>query len=65
MSLGSQSGNRHVHWHLAPLPPGVPNERQQFAAFTWERGLLDQPELELAALARRIGAQIEQIRQEQ
>jgi diadenosine tetraphosphate (Ap4A) HIT family hydrolase len=23
MSLGSQSGNRHVHWHVAPLPPGV------------------------------------------
>jgi diadenosine tetraphosphate (Ap4A) HIT family hydrolase len=65
MSLGSQSGNRHVHWHLAPLPPGVPYKRQQFAAFTWERGVLDQPELELAALARRIGAQIEQIRQEQ
>ena len=21
-SLGSQSGNRHVHWHVAPLPPG-------------------------------------------
>jgi len=25
LSLGSQSGNRHVHWHVAPLPPGVPS----------------------------------------
>ncbi|MFG3604488.1 HIT family protein [Micromonospora chersina] len=24
MSLGSQQGNAHLHWHLAPLPPGVP-----------------------------------------
>ena len=64
MSLGSQSGNRHVHWHLAPLPPGVPY-KQQVAALTWERGVLDLPERELAALAKRIGAQVEQIRQEQ
>jgi diadenosine tetraphosphate (Ap4A) HIT family hydrolase len=34
LSLGSQQGNTHVHWHLAPLPPGVPYEQQQFAAFT-------------------------------
>jgi diadenosine tetraphosphate (Ap4A) HIT family hydrolase len=32
LSLGSQQGNRHVHWHLAPLPPGVPFEEQQLAA---------------------------------
>jgi diadenosine tetraphosphate (Ap4A) HIT family hydrolase len=29
LSLGSQDGNRHVHWHVAPLPPGVPLEEQQ------------------------------------
>jgi diadenosine tetraphosphate (Ap4A) HIT family hydrolase len=23
LSLGSQQGNRHVHWHVAPLPPGT------------------------------------------
>jgi len=28
MSLGSHQGNAHVHWHVAPLPPGVPYERQ-------------------------------------
>jgi len=32
LSLGSQQGNRHVHWHIAPLPPGVPYNEQQFAA---------------------------------
>jgi ATP adenylyltransferase len=28
LSLGSQEGNRHVHRHLAPLPPGVPFDKQ-------------------------------------
>ena len=32
LSLGSQQGNSHVHWHVAPLPPGVPSEEQQFKA---------------------------------
>ena len=59
MSLGSQSGNRHVHWHVAPLPPGVPYEHQQFGAFSWDRGILALPDEEMAALARRIGAHIE------
>jgi diadenosine tetraphosphate (Ap4A) HIT family hydrolase len=22
LSLGSQQGNAHLHWHIAPLPPG-------------------------------------------
>jgi ATP adenylyltransferase len=30
LSLGSQLSNRHVHWHLVPLPPGVPLELQQY-----------------------------------
>jgi diadenosine tetraphosphate (Ap4A) HIT family hydrolase len=64
MSLGSQSGNRHVHWHVAPLPPGAPYQQQQFAAFSWERGVLDLPGQELPALAKRIGAQVERMRQE-
>ncbi len=29
LSLGSQQGNKHVHWHIAPLPPGVPFAEQQ------------------------------------
>jgi diadenosine tetraphosphate (Ap4A) HIT family hydrolase len=32
LSLGSRVANAHVHWHVAPLPPGVPFEEQQFAA---------------------------------
>ncbi|MFK0245976.1 HIT family protein [Amycolatopsis azurea] len=55
LSLGSQQGNRHVHWHLAPLPPGVPYEEQQAALFAPERGYLDVPDDELADLSRRLG----------
>jgi diadenosine tetraphosphate (Ap4A) HIT family hydrolase len=31
LSLGSQQGNAHVHWHVVPLPPGVPYADQQLA----------------------------------
>lgn len=55
MSLGSQQANRHVHWHLAPLPPGVPYEEQQMAVFEASRGYLDLPDAEVADLARRLG----------
>ena len=24
LSLGSRQGNAHLHWHIAPLPPGCP-----------------------------------------
>jgi diadenosine tetraphosphate (Ap4A) HIT family hydrolase len=24
LSMGSMQGNSHIHWHVAPLPPGVP-----------------------------------------
>lgn len=54
LSLGSQQGNRHVHWHLAPLPPGVPYDRQQGAALMVENGILDIPPADMAALARHI-----------
>ena len=52
LSLGSRQGNRHVHWHLAPLPPGVPFEKQQLAAFAGD--VLDVPDEELATLAARV-----------
>ena len=38
LCLGSLQGNRHVHWHLVPLPPGVPYEQQQVTALAPERG---------------------------
>jgi histidine triad (HIT) family protein/ATP adenylyltransferase len=56
MSLGSQQGNAHLHWHLAPLPPGVPYERQQFRAVMAQHGVLDVGDAEQADLARRIRA---------
>jgi diadenosine tetraphosphate (Ap4A) HIT family hydrolase len=54
LSLGSQQGNSHVHWHLAPLPPNVPFEKQQFEALKIEDGVLDISEAELAQLAQQI-----------
>ena len=54
LSLGSQQGNRHVHWHIAPLPYGVPFKQQQLAALGIENGFLDIPESEYLELAERI-----------
>jgi diadenosine tetraphosphate (Ap4A) HIT family hydrolase len=54
LSLGSQQGNAHLHWHLAPLPPGVPYERQQFHALMAEHGVLDLDHHTLATLAANI-----------
>jgi diadenosine tetraphosphate (Ap4A) HIT family hydrolase len=54
LSLGSQQGNRHVHWHIAPLPAGVPFKQQQLEALRVEHGILDLSEHEMAELARRI-----------
>jgi histidine triad (HIT) family protein/ATP adenylyltransferase len=51
MSLGSHQGNAHVHWHVAPLPPGTPYERQQFAAVMTAGGILAVTDDEQAALA--------------
>jgi diadenosine tetraphosphate (Ap4A) HIT family hydrolase len=62
MTLGSNQGNAHVHWHVVPLPPGVPYEEQQFAALMLERaGALRIPEEEKAALAARIAERLERI----
>lgn len=54
LSLGSQQGNRHVHWHIAPLPSGVPFEKQQCAAISLENGILALPPEEMAFLANRL-----------
>jgi diadenosine tetraphosphate (Ap4A) HIT family hydrolase len=62
MTLGSKQGNSHVHWHVVPLPPGVPYEEQQFGALMLERAwALRIPEEEKAALAARIAERIERI----
>jgi diadenosine tetraphosphate (Ap4A) HIT family hydrolase len=59
LSLGSQQGNRHVHWHVAPLPPGVPFAQQQFAALDTDL-CVDLSDDELADLARRIREALQQ-----
>jgi hypothetical protein len=59
LSLGSRQGNAHVHWHIAPLPPGVPYEEQQYNALRAEHaGYLDIPEDEQAEIAARIARAI-------
>jgi histidine triad (HIT) family protein len=54
MSPGSHQGNAHVHWRVAPLPPGVPYERQQFHAVMAENGVLEVTREEQTALATRL-----------
>lgn len=41
LSLGSQQGNSHLHWHIAPLPPGTPYAEQQFQALLAENGVIE------------------------
>ncbi len=53
-SMGSEQANRHVHWHVAALAPGTPYDRQQWAAFVDERGVLDLDDQEMQELASRI-----------
>jgi diadenosine tetraphosphate (Ap4A) HIT family hydrolase len=60
LSLGSNQGNAHVHWHVVPLPPGTPYEEQQFAAVRLETaGALKIPDSEKEDLAARIGRRME------
>jgi ATP adenylyltransferase len=63
LSLGSNQGNAHVHWHVVPLPPGTPYEEQQFSAVRLETaGALRIPDEEKADLAARIGQRMERLR---
>ncbi|MGH3146380.1 MAG: HIT family protein [Rubrobacter sp.] len=57
-TFGSNQGNAHVHWHVVPLPPGVPYEEQQGNWTRWSKGVLKIPREEMAALAARIGARM-------
>ena len=51
-AFGSNQGNAHVRWHVAPLPPGIPYRQQQIAAIRQDP--LHIPEADRAALAARI-----------
>ena len=54
LSLGSLQGNAHVHWHIAPLPAGVPYEQQQYHALMAENGVLECTPESTADLGARI-----------
>ncbi|MBX5223590.1 HIT family protein [Rhizobium sp. NLR8a] len=54
LSLGSRQANSHLHFHVVPLPAGLPLEKQQYHALMAEHGVLQMPENEMAELARRI-----------
>jgi diadenosine tetraphosphate (Ap4A) HIT family hydrolase len=54
LSLGSQQGNSHVHWHIAPLPYGVPFKEQQLEALRIDNGILDISTDNMENLARQI-----------
>ena len=58
LSLGSNDGVAHVHWHLAPLPPGVPFIEQQLHALDIANGYLDLSPDDQAAIATRIANQM-------
>ena len=65
LSLGSQQGNSHVHWHVAPLPPGVPYEEQQLAALMLEkRGYLKITDAEMSEIAKRLGMRMSALEEE-
>jgi diadenosine tetraphosphate (Ap4A) HIT family hydrolase len=51
LSLGSKAANAHVHWHIAPLPPDVPLEQQQFYALMQEHGVIAASALALEEFA--------------
>ena len=56
LSLGSQQGNQHVHWHIAPLPFGVPFEQQQLEALRLRDGFLQLSADEMSALVVQLRA---------
>jgi diadenosine tetraphosphate (Ap4A) HIT family hydrolase len=58
LSLGSMQGNSHVHWHIAPLPPGVPYQQQQFHALMADNGVIPQSVTEAAELGAAIRSAI-------
>lgn len=53
-TLGSQQGITHIHWHIAPLPPGVPYKEQQLEAINFKRGIIKISKEEMTSLAKQI-----------
>jgi diadenosine tetraphosphate (Ap4A) HIT family hydrolase len=57
LSLGSNQGNSHVHWHIAPLPSGMPYNDQQDGIFKLD--ILKVPEKEQIELASELNNRIQ------
>lgn len=57
LSLGSNQGNSHAHWHIVPLPPSVPYQEQQIGIF--KIGILKILEEEQSSFATLIRSKIE------
>ncbi|GLX00005.1 hypothetical protein Misp02_40910 [Microtetraspora sp. NBRC 16547] len=60
-SLGSQQGNTHLHWHIAPLPPGTPYEQQQYHALMTGNGVIPWSARQALDLAARLRAALARI----
>jgi diadenosine tetraphosphate (Ap4A) HIT family hydrolase len=55
LSLGSQQGNAHVHWHIVPCSPGLPFQAQQLNLMRVEdHGYIDLGGTEMKALGDRL-----------
>jgi diadenosine tetraphosphate (Ap4A) HIT family hydrolase len=54
LSLGSQQGNKHVHWHIAPLPAGASFEQQQLEALSMKNGFWQLSAEEMSVLAAQL-----------
>lgn len=47
-----------LHWHIAPLPSGVPYRQQRYYALMAENGVLDVDDSTQAALAQAIRSRL-------
>lgn len=59
LTLGGQQGISHVHWHIAPLPPGVPYKEQQLEALNFKKGIVKISKEEMTSLAKQIRKKME------
>ncbi|ASW09124.1 HIT family protein [Rhizobium sp. 11515TR] len=54
LSLGSRQANSHLHFHVVPLPAGVPLQEQQYHALMAEHGVLRIADDQMEQMALRI-----------
>jgi diadenosine tetraphosphate (Ap4A) HIT family hydrolase len=60
-SFGRNEGNAHVHWHVAPVPQGLPFHEQGPGIFRPSR--LQIPQKDQAALAARLRQQLQNLQE--